>query len=47
VRIGTGRDAAEVSFASFYGKARMTGMAVWAQPADAAAVNERPVAAVG
>ena len=47
VRIGTGRDAAEVSFASFYGKARMTGMAVWAQPADAAAIDERPVAAVG
>ncbi|MGD9920624.1 MAG: transglutaminase family protein [Pseudorhodoplanes sp.] len=47
VRIGTGRDAAEVSFASMYGKARMTDMTVWAQPADEAAVNERPVAAVG
>jgi transglutaminase-like putative cysteine protease len=47
VRIGTGRDAAEVSFASFYGKAQMTGMTVWAQPADAAAIHERPVAAVG
>jgi transglutaminase-like putative cysteine protease len=46
VRIGTGRDAAEVSFASFYGKAQMTGMSVWAQPVDAA-IDERPVAAVG
>jgi transglutaminase-like putative cysteine protease len=47
VRIGTGRDAAEVSFASYYGKAQMTGMMVWAQPADAAAIEQRPVAAVG
>jgi transglutaminase-like putative cysteine protease len=46
VRIGTGRDAAEVSFASFYGKAQMTGMSVWAQPVDAVS-DVRPVAAVG
>lgn len=46
VRIGTGRDAAEVSFASFYGKAQMTDMTVWAQPIDPAS-DKRPVAAVG
>jgi transglutaminase-like putative cysteine protease len=45
VRIGTGRDAAEVSFASFYGKAQMTGMTVWAQPVDTTS-DVRPVAAV-
>ena len=46
VRIGTGRDAAEVSFASYFGEAQMTGMKVWAQPADLALLEERPVAAV-
>ena len=46
VRIGTGRDAAEVSFASFYGKAqhdRHDGVGA----ADRVPSDERPVAAVG
>ena len=46
VRIGTGRDAAEVSFASIFGDAQMTAMKVWAQPADPAVLEQRPVAAV-
>jgi transglutaminase-like putative cysteine protease len=46
VRIGAGRDAAEVSFASFFGEAQMTGMQVWAEPADLAVLEDRPVAAV-
>ena len=46
VRIGTGRDAAEVSFASYFGEAQMTGMKVWAGPADLSLLEDRPVAAV-
>ncbi|MET0868706.1 MAG: transglutaminase family protein [Pseudorhodoplanes sp.] len=48
VRIGTGRDAAEVSFASIYGDAQPTGMTVWAQPAAGdASLEFRPIEAVG
>jgi transglutaminase-like putative cysteine protease len=35
VRIGTGRDAADVSFASIFGPARMTNMDVYSDAADA------------
>ena len=47
VRIGTGRDAAEVSFASIYGDAKPTGMRVFALQDDMSTLNERPVAAIG
>lgn len=47
VRIGTGRDAAEVSFASIYGDAKPTGMSVRAMQEDMSTLNERPVAAIG
>ncbi len=47
VRIGTGRDAAEVSFASIYGDAKPTSMSVWAMQEDMSTLNERPVAAIG
>ncbi|WP_206607781.1 transglutaminase-like domain-containing protein [Ferruginivarius sediminum] len=43
VRIGTGRDAADVSFALIIGPAVMTYMQVYAEPADGDAVEaERP-----
>ncbi|SER22913.1 Transglutaminase-like enzyme, putative cysteine protease [Faunimonas pinastri] len=35
VRIGAGRDAAEVSFATIYGAAEMDGMNVWIKPVGA------------
>ena len=47
VRIGTGRDAAEVSFASIYGDAQPTDMSVWAMQDDMSTLDERPVAAIG
>lgn len=39
VRIGIGRDAAEVSFASIFGQAEPTGMRVWMDAADPAAFD--------
>ena len=35
VRIGCGRDAADVAFATIYGDIRLTNKAVWANPVDA------------
>lgn len=34
VRIGVGRDAADVSFATIYGQVYPTGMTIWIRPAD-------------
>jgi transglutaminase-like putative cysteine protease len=47
VRIGVGRDAAEVSFATTFGAVEPTSMAVWIEPsADRAAADDRTVEAV-
>ncbi len=44
VRIGTGRDAADVSFATIIGQATMTSKSVWANPVAAKVQNEFPAA---
>jgi transglutaminase-like putative cysteine protease len=47
VRIGVGRDAAEVSFATAFGPVEPTAMAVWIEPAgDRAAAGERTIEAI-
>lgn len=47
VRIGIGRDAAEVSFATIYGQAEPTGMRVWMDAADPRAFDRpRTTAAI-
>ena len=47
VRIGVGRDAAEVSFATAFGAVEPTSMAVWIEPsADQTADDERTVEAI-
>jgi len=46
IRIGIGRDAAEVSFASMYGAAEPDGMRVFVTAADPAAAGERTVSAI-
>ena len=47
VRIGVGRDAAEVSFATIFGAMNPTGMSVWIAPADGSAeTGERTTEAV-
>lgn len=42
VRIGVGRDASEVSFATFHGQARPTGMKVWSERADGGESTQEP-----
>jgi transglutaminase-like putative cysteine protease len=47
VRIGVGRDAAEVSFATAFGAVEPTSMAVWIEPSsDRAADDDRTVQAI-
>jgi transglutaminase-like putative cysteine protease len=47
VRIGVGRDAAEVSFATTFGEVAPTSMAVWIEPSpDRAAADDRTVEAI-
>lgn len=46
VRIGVGRDAADVSFATIYGQAEQTGMRVWMEPASPGYVRTLSTAAV-
>lgn len=46
VRIGVGRDAAEVSFATIHGDAAPAGMEVWIERTDAPAAGEATVEAV-
>lgn len=46
VRIGIGRDAADVAFATFHGPVRATGMRIWIHPADGAGPAERTTGAV-
>ena len=47
VRIGVGRDAAEVSFATAFGEVEPVSMAVWIEPSlDRAAVDNRTIQAV-
>jgi transglutaminase-like putative cysteine protease len=47
VRIGAGRDAADVSFASFFGAAELQSMRVWIEPKDRGVpAHERTVEAI-
>ena len=43
VRIGTGRDAADASFATIIGEATLTYMAVWAEQTAPNQINNQPV----
>jgi transglutaminase-like putative cysteine protease len=46
VRIGVGRDAAEVSFATIFGQVEPTSMTVWIKPAADRAADDRTIQAV-
>jgi hypothetical protein len=43
VRIGTGRDASDASFATIIGVATLTSMAVWAEPTVPNQIPNQPV----
>jgi hypothetical protein len=43
IRIGTGRDAADASFATIIGAATLTCIAVWAEQTAPAQISNQPV----